>query len=725
MAYKLLYNDAILFDPYSDNIVMDAQLTSKYNNPDYFDFTVPITNDLYSKLSEQSGSVKLFYDNEKIFDGIITSIDIDMDGNKAVQCSGPLYYLNDTLVRPYATTSGESQTIAPDTISGIFQWYIDQHNEHTMDPKKHFSVGVNQGAMLSENNTFSRKSDSLPTTWDEINDAILEDHGGFIFVEYSGDSNVLNLYGDIHESNSQIIDFGVNIVDFSKTTDTADQYTAIRPSGYTPEAPEDDSDKKMYPITIADLPDNPVDSDLVKKGDVVYSSSAVQRYGYKEYAYSNTDITDTSVLLKTASILLKTLTSPAETITVKAVDLALYMSGYKHLRVGQAVHIRSKLHSTDEYMMVNSIVLDINDPSNTEYEFGIPNDTLTGQQSSYLKSINSSINSAIDTVAGLDQATKDAAKTAEVAKNTANAANDTANTAKDAADTAKSTATEAFQNSEAIGGQNLLLGTSVITVVEGAETAGQCAVSNDLAAGNLTNLPTGMYHMQFKIKSDTAGGTAYAQWNSDPGSISDTKIDIGTDEQTYSVNYYITDNNYPDATQMTVQMDNAKGNVIISEMKLERGSTMTSWTAAPEDSVNDLITTTDIHSELIHNKADSLIVEQYKNDADVKIISTISKIMDVTDAFNADRDLRSAYIQFGSDISSNPYMDMGNPNSQNKMHLTNTKLSFISNNSEVAYVSNNQLMICNAQVINDLRIGNFIWTKRIDGHTSLMYNPNN
>ena len=443
MAYKLLYNDELLFDPYSDNIVTDAQLTSKYNNPDYFDFTVPITNDLYNKLSERSGSIKLFYDDEKIFDGIITSIDVDIDGNKSIKCSGALDYLNDTLVRPYATKSGESQTLAPDTISGIFQWYIDQHNKHTMDPRKHFSVGVNQGAMLSENNVFSRKSDSLPTTWDEIKNAILDDHGGFIFVEYSGNSNVLNLYGDIHKSNAQIIDFGVNITDFSKVTDTTDQYTAIRPSGYTPEAPENDPNKKMYPITISDLPDNPFDSDLVKKGDVIYSISAVQRYGYKEYAYSNNDITDTNNLLKSAAVMLKTLISPAETITVKAVDLALYMNGYKHLRVGQAVRIRSKLHSTDEYMMVNSIVLDINNPSNTEYELGIPYDTLTGQQSSYLKNLNSSINSAIDSVAGLDQVSKDTAKKAEDANNTANAAKDTADTAKNTADTANATANKA------------------------------------------------------------------------------------------------------------------------------------------------------------------------------------------------------------------------------------------------------------------------------------------
>ena len=127
----------------------------------------------------------------------------------------------------------------------------------------------------------------------------------------------------------------------------------------------------------------------------------------------------------------------------KHIEEALYMNGYKHLRVGQAVRIRSKLHSTDEYMMVNSIVLDINDPSNTEYEFGIPYDTLTGQQSSYLKNLNSSINSTIDSVAGLDQVSKDTAKKAEDAKNTANVAKDTADTAQNTANNASSKADKA------------------------------------------------------------------------------------------------------------------------------------------------------------------------------------------------------------------------------------------------------------------------------------------
>ena len=490
MAYKLLYDNEILFDPYSDNIVTDAQLTAKYNNPDYFDFTVSMTNSLYNKLAERSGLVELFYNEEKIFEGLITSIEMDLDGNKSVKCSGPLEYLSDTLVRPYSTKAGESQTLAPDTVSGIFQWYIDQHNEHTLDPKKQFTVGINQGSMLATNNSFTRTSDSLPTTWNEIKSAILEDLGGFIFVEHKDSTKVLNLYGDIHEMNTQIIDFGVNITDFSKTSDTADQYTAIRPSGYTPDAPENDKDKKMYPITISNLQDTVVDSesDLIKKGDVIYSISAVQKYGYKEYAYSNKDIEDETSLLKAAAILLKTMTAPAESITVKAIDLALYMNGYKHLRVGQAVRIRSKLHSIDEYMMVNSITLDVNDPSQTEYELGVSYESLTGQQSSYLRSLNAGINSALDSVSTLDQTTKDTAilagnantaaqgavTTATEAKKTADDAHSTAVDANETANTANTTANKANETAN----ESKNIANSAVETANNAETKADTAVAN-------------------------------------------------------------------------------------------------------------------------------------------------------------------------------------------------------------------------------------------------------
>lgn len=476
MGYKLLYDKQILFDVYSGDYVTDAQLSMSVNAISYFDFTISLTHSLYNIIAEHAGIVELYFDDAKLFSGEITKISVDLNGNKDITCAGALDYLSYTLVRPYSTIDGEADLLAPSSVDGYFNWLIEQHNKHCLDSRKHFFVGVNQGNLLDNNNYIYRASSTLPTTSSEIEDKILNSIGGYLYVRYKDDKNILDLYADTHEANTQIIDFGVNITDFVKTTSTDDQYTAVIATGYTPDPPEDDPQKKMNPITLEGCVDGgtPYSPSIVKMGDVVYDVNAVARYGYKEYHISNDDIKTYDGLLQYACKVLNKLLSPSLSVSVKAVDLSLYMKDkYEHMQVGQAVRVRSKLHNIDEYLVVNSITLDMNNPENTEYQLGESYDTLTGQQSSYLRSLNSSIVSNLDSVAKLDSETKknakDIADTKVVASNAANKANQAsedatnavsksseaiknANEAKDTADSALSNANSALDQINEIPG---------------------------------------------------------------------------------------------------------------------------------------------------------------------------------------------------------------------------------------------------------------------------------
>nr|DAT41865.1 MAG TPA: Minor structural protein 4 [Caudoviricetes sp.] len=468
MGYKLLYDKQILFDVYSGDYVTDAQLSMSVNAISYFDFTISLTHSLYDIIAEHAGIVELYFDDAKLFSGEITEISVDLNGNKDITCAGALDYLSYTLVRPYSTIDGEADLLAPSSVDGYFNWLIEQHNKHCLDSRKHFSVGVNQGNLLDNNNYIYRASSTLPTTSSEIEDKILNSVGGYLYVRYKDDKNILDLYADTHEANTQIIDFGVNITDFVKTTSTDDQYTAVIATGYTPDPPEDDPQKKMNPINLEGCVDGgtPYSPSIVKMGDVVYDVNAVARYGYKEYHVSNDDIKTYDGLLQYACKVLNKLLSPSLSVSVKAVDLSLYMKDkYEHMQVGQAVRVRSKLHDIDEYLVVNSITLDMNNPENTEYQLGESYDTLTGQQSSYLRSLNSSIVSNLDSVAKLDSETKknakDIAETKDVASNAANKADKASEdsskaikNANEAKDTANSAATEAGKATEAANSAN-------------------------------------------------------------------------------------------------------------------------------------------------------------------------------------------------------------------------------------------------------------------------------
>ncbi len=451
MGYRILYDNQLLFDPYTRDRITDTKLSSKLNAASYFDFTIAPTHSLYSKLEERAGEVRIYFNNLILFKGEITKIDEDFEGNYSVSCTGVLDYLTATRVRPYSTVEGEQPLKAPSSFDGYFQWLIDQHNSNCLDSRKHFSVGVNQGNMLDKNNYIYRSSEQRPTTASEIEDKILNSDGGYLFVRYEDDLNILDLYADVHDVNTQIIDYGVNMIDFTKTTTTEGQYTAVVATGYTPNPPEGQPDAKMKPITLEGCTDGgtPYSSTIVKMGDRVYDVEAVKRYGYHEYYVSNTDITTYDGLLYYACKTLNTLLSPALTISVKAVDLALIMGEkYQHLQLGQAVRVRSKPRKVDEYLMVNSIELDLMNPENTTFVLGASYDTLTGQQSAYLKALNSSINASLDTMDALGTDVKNSAKLAQEAKDKADAATDAAADAAAKADKVTDIANSAVNKAE-------------------------------------------------------------------------------------------------------------------------------------------------------------------------------------------------------------------------------------------------------------------------------------
>ena len=376
--YRLLYDDAIIFDPYgeSNEVVTDAKMSIEINAPAYLDFVMGPEHPLYNTIQERDGIVTLYSDNDILFEGVIDSISDDFHQYKSISCVSALDYINDVVTRPYSTSGGTGLLTAPDTIDKYFEWLINMNNEYTMSPTKKFEVGVNQGSNLSATNRIFTESSGGTTIGSEITSKILDTFGGYLVLRYEGGRKILDLYSDVHEMNAQVIDFGVNLIDFARSRDTADQYTALRPTGGTPEG----SDQK--PITLSSIDDGPTsfNVDVAKQGDVIYSISGVQRYGYKEGTWSTDDTTDPLELLEMAIPQLVKQSSPIISIDVKAVDLALYMEGYEHLKIGQAVRIRSKPHNIDEYLMVSSISLDLQDPGQSEYMLGASYDPLHGQQ---------------------------------------------------------------------------------------------------------------------------------------------------------------------------------------------------------------------------------------------------------------------------------------------------------------------------------------------------------
>lgn len=536
--YQLTYDSKILFDPYMQSTaITDAKYTGKSNSVSYLDFSIAPNHPLYNTIEKDKGLVEFYSDNVLKFRGKINEIEIDNYGYKNVSCNSVLQYLNHTRVRSYSTVPGDADITAPTSVEGYFQWLIDQHNLHIKDVSERFEIGVNQGSALDKNDYILRSNDNYPTTLDEINNKLLDNLGGYLFVEYKDDRNILNLYSDVHSTNSQIIDFGSNILSISYKENDDDLYTVVIPRGGTPEKKEGDT-KDPKPINIKNLPDNTfdTDSDIVKSGDCVYSLSATKRYGYREYYYSNNDILDPSNLLKAAVLQLRLQMSPKVTIETKAIDLSIAYPGYEQLNIGDACRVRSARHNLDDYFMLSEMELDLNDPSQTTYTFGDEYVSLVGRQSNYLKKINSSIdrnyedvNTAMSYGKAATKLADAANKTADAANNTAVKANDkaqkatedafnanttankaqnTANSAKDTANKAQTTATEAKKTADAANTAAEELKKKTAEIDKQVEAASNAA---DAASAKADQVRTDLTNQVQNVKSEMDTAVEAAQ----------------------------------------------------------------------------------------------------------------------------------------------------------------------------------------------------------------------
>ena len=227
-----------------------------------------------------------------------------------------------------------------------------------------------------------------------------------------------------------------------ETTDALEMYTALVLQGATPEG---DSSENALPLTIESLEDGiyAKDTGFSKLGDLVYSHSGVERYGWIVGTYENKDITTAEALLDAGVIALKAQVSPVTTIEVKAVDLSIINKDYQPVQVGEYVRVRSKVHDFDSYMLCTSIEPNLNNPEDSLYTLGMTFDSLTGIQNKRINALNATMTRNYERVEAVSVESKAAAITAGQAKEAASEAQTAAGNAQEVAGNASQAAADA------------------------------------------------------------------------------------------------------------------------------------------------------------------------------------------------------------------------------------------------------------------------------------------
>ena len=304
----------------------------------------------YNDFVSYKSVIEIYRDKVLRFRGRVLYPTDDFMLNRTITCEGERCFLRDGIHRPYNYN---------DTPANIFSTVIGLYNAQ-VEAFKQFTVGTISGISTDAIVLLNEESEPFSTTIDKLVDLC----GGYIiFTSNSSGQRVINWYKEANFSNSQTIEFGKNLMDFSRTTANSDLATVIIPYGAKNEA------------TGERLTIKSVNGDL----DFIQDDAAVALRGIVAKAVYWDEITTPDALLLKAQQYLESSKNLIASLELTAIDLSLLDKSIDSFMVGDVIKVNSKPHGIDEMMyQLTEQDIDFLHPQNDRIILGKTVASLTG-----------------------------------------------------------------------------------------------------------------------------------------------------------------------------------------------------------------------------------------------------------------------------------------------------------------------------------------------------------
>lgn len=390
--YQIKRDGAVIFDLREDDLIVEnPKVTLAVNTVGSCSFTIHRNHPYYGRLQKMKSTFEVSDNIGVIFRGRMTNDSTDFNNSMDIDIEGAMAYFNDSVVRPYAfpedfLTNADyiTATESGNVVEFYLGWLINQHNEQTA-PSQHFKLG--RVTVSDPNNYITRADSTYPSTWEVLKSKLFDSElGGYLCIRYEEDGNYIDYLADFELTNTQEIVFEENLLDLKSESDSSETYSAIIPIGADIETETTDDEGNTtatkYKLTIESVEDGDITDDIVKKGDMIYSRSAVESCGGYIFAPVRettwNDITSTSFLLnKAVNYLATDGMMLSGSVDVTAVDLHFTDEQIQSFRIYRNVTVRSIPHGHSGTYPLSKLTIDLLKPQNTKITVGEKKRTLT------------------------------------------------------------------------------------------------------------------------------------------------------------------------------------------------------------------------------------------------------------------------------------------------------------------------------------------------------------
>lgn len=337
----------IVYQPNCEQFsVLSATLTETLNDSGQLTFIMPITNNFYDEVVEGTTKIELWQDDAIIWRGFVESTSINFRRDKKVNCIGELSYLSRSI---------QPQSRFNFTPQALLNRYITKHNSQN---DEQFLVG---NVMIDDESAQVHYTD-YDTTLDAIRNKICDGWNAYVKIRYGeNDERYIDLlsienYGDL---NTQIVQFGENLLDYVNNRSTLDIYSQVLPLGAR-------LDNQLIPNL-----DNYLTIESVNGGVAFLTNDDIaDKFGKKMKVVRWDDVTDANNLKSKATTWLSTQQLDNAQIELNAIDLSVINSSVDNYKLGDRVRVISSPFNLDVILPIMSKTTDLLNPTNNKIEIG-------------------------------------------------------------------------------------------------------------------------------------------------------------------------------------------------------------------------------------------------------------------------------------------------------------------------------------------------------------------
>lgn len=314
--------------------------------------------------------IVLWQGDVPIFMGRATSVSTALDGTVDIEAEDARAYLNDTRVPPYATyrASGwDGEPNVPADAGELFRWMVERHNATCGTGLRAFRVGECAG----DGRKALRSSTQWPTTLSEMKDKLAGSLGGDIQTSYAPDgTKLLSWLSDGRGRTAQEVQFGENLLDFTRRSEATDIVTAIVP------CIKRKGSEAASPLTAQEMSSCSLPDGFEWRGGMVVHTEAAEAHGIiwdkRDY-----DAERAQTAVDGAASDISAAVLGIESIDISALDLSSIDPGIQPIRVLDWVDVHARPIGFHARVMCVKRELDCLDPASTKYTLGATRKTLT------------------------------------------------------------------------------------------------------------------------------------------------------------------------------------------------------------------------------------------------------------------------------------------------------------------------------------------------------------